>query len=61
MYSSTVIKKRRYWPADVKGDDIVTYFKDKEIDSYDTLPGELNGVPFHLVCMKEENYGINLM
>ena len=61
LYSSAVIKKRRYWPAGVKGDDVINHFEDKEIGSYDALPGELDGVPFHLVCMKEENYVMNLM
>ena len=54
LYSSAVIKKRRYWPAGVKGDDVINHFKDKEIGSYDALPGELDSVPFNLVCIKEK-------
>ena len=61
VYSSAVIKKRRYWPRHVKGNDVIQHFDNKKIGSYDALPGQLDGVPFHLVCMKEENYVMNLM
>ena len=51
---SVVIKKRRYWPAGVKGNKIIKYFEDKEIGLYDALPGQLDDVPFHIVYKKRE-------
>ena len=61
VYQSVVIKKRRYWPACVKDDNIVMFIKDKEVGLYNVLLGELDGVSFHLVCIKEENCVMNLM
>ena len=61
VYASAVVKKRRYWPKYVKGDDIKAYFADRPVGTSDALSGALDGVPFHLFCMKEENYIQTLM
>lgn len=61
VFASTVIKKRCYWPKHIKSDEIKAYFANKEIGTFNALPGTLDGVPFHLYCMKEEYYVMSLM
>ena len=61
VYASAVVKKRRYWPKYVKGGDVKKYFEDKPVGTSDALGGTLDGVPFHLFCMKEENCVQTLM
>jgi hypothetical protein len=61
VYASALIKKRRYWPKDVNGDAIASYFDDKDVGHSDALPGEIDGVRYHLFCMKEPDYVMSLM
>jgi hypothetical protein len=56
VFASAVIKKRRYWPKHIKGDEIKKHFEDKEIGEADALPGILDNVPFHVYAMKEANF-----
>ena len=41
VYSSAVIKKRRYWPKHIDGKGIDQYFQTKEVGQCDFLPGSL--------------------
>ena len=61
VFASALIKKRRYWPKDVDGEAISAYFADKDVGDADAWPGELDGVRFHLFCMKEPDYIMSLM
>ena len=61
VYSSALIKKRRYWPKYIKGDDIRQHFDDKEVGAADSLPGTLDGQSFHVFAMKEPDYVMSLM
>ena len=45
----------------MKGDEIKAHFEDKEVGNYDAWPGTLDGVNFHLACMKEPDYVMSLM
>ena len=56
VYSSIFIKKRRYWPKYIKGDDIRQHFDEKEVGAADSLPGILDGQFFHVFAMKEPDY-----
>ena len=56
VFASAVVKKRRYWPMHVKGDEIKQHFEDKEIGFADALPGSLDSTPFHIVAMKDANF-----
>ena len=61
VYSSAVIKKRRYWPKYVKGDEIDARFKDSEVGDVGSLAGKLQQERFVFFCMKEEDYVMKLM
>eukprot|EP00977_Amphora_coffeiformis_P000513 scaffold130_cov151-Amphora_coffeaeformis.AAC.2 len=61
VFASALIKKRRYWPAYVPGDDIDRHFDDKEVGYVDALQGYLEDRPFHVFAMKEPDYVMKLM
>ena len=61
VFSSAVIKKRRYWPRYVEGDAIDKHFEGKAVGMVETLPGKLEGVDFKIMSMKEEDYVMKLM
>ena len=60
VFASTSIKQK-YWPAFIKGDDINKHFEDKEIGDTDSLPGTMDGVPFHVFGLKEPDYVMKVM
>ena len=59
--SQQPLKKCRYWPKFVPGDAIISHFIGKEIGESDALRGELDGIKFHLVGMKEPDYVMMFM
>jgi hypothetical protein len=61
VYSSAVIKKRRYWPKYIDGGEIDSHFDFKEVGKTDSLPGTLDGTNFKVFFMKEEDYVMKLM
>ena len=61
VFAGALIKKRRYWPKYVPGDEINERFKDKEVGSTDSLKGVLDGVHYDIMCMKEPDYVMKIM
>ena len=61
VYTSALIKKRRYWLKYICGEDIKSHFADKEVGVTDACAGKLDGVPFHIYMMKEPDYIMSLM
>ncbi len=61
VFASAVIKKRRYWPKHVPGEQIDDRMKEKEIGDVDALKGTLDGVPYNIMCMKDVDYTMKLM
>ena len=61
LYAAALIKKRRYWPKYIPGDEIIEHFKDKEVGHVDALKGTMDGVPFYVHAMKEPDYTMMLM
>ena len=61
VFAAALIKKRRYWPKHVPGDEIIQHFAEKEVGDVDALKGELDGVPFYIHAMKEPDYTMMLM
>ena len=56
VFASALIKKRCYWPKCIKGDDVKAHFADREVSTVDAWPWQLDGVKFHVSCIKEPDY-----
>jgi Transposase IS4 len=56
VFASAVIKKRRYWPKHINGEDIKEWFETKVIGEADAIPGLLDGVAFHVYGTKDANF-----
>ncbi len=61
IFAAAVIKKRRYWPKYIRGDEIAAHFEGKPVGSYDYWPGMLDNVKFSIHCLKEPDYVMSLM
>ena len=61
VYAGALIKKRRYWPKHIRGDDIREHFANKEVGDTNSWKGNLEGVPFHVYAMKEPDYVMSIM
>ena len=47
--------------ASISGEAIVLHFATKDVGHIGALQGQLDGVPFHVFCVKEEDYVSMLM
>ena len=56
-----MIKKRRYWPRNAEGETIKRHFDNKKIGDVEAQAGQLDGVPYHVFGLKEENYVMQMM
>ena len=61
VYASALIKKRRYWPKYIKGDDIKSHFDGKDVGDCDSWKGQMDEVDFHVYAMKEPDYVMSIM
>ena len=61
LFAAALIKKRRYWPKYILGNNIVAHFAEKGIGESDALQGMLNDVKFHVVAMKDPDYVMMFM
>ena len=61
LFAAALIKKCRYWPKYVPGDEIIAHFDNKNVGDVDTIKGTMDGVPFHIHAMKELDYIMMLM
>ena len=61
LFASALIKKRRYWPKYIRGEEIKEHFKDKAVGEVDAWPGKIDDVPFYVFSMKEPDYVMNIM
>ena len=61
VFASALIKKRRYWPKYIHGDEVTEHFNDKEVGDANSWGGKLEDVPFHVFAMKEPDYVMSLM
>ena len=53
VFASAIIKKRRYWPRFIRGDEIKDHFSNKQVGDMDSWAGRLDDIPFHVYAMKE--------
>jgi hypothetical protein len=61
VFASAVIKKRKYWPKYVPGDEVAIHMFDKEVGECDSLKGTLDGVAYDIFCLKHVDYVMKLM
>ena len=61
VYASALIKKQRYWPKYIKGDDIKSLFDGKDVGDCDAWKGQMDEVDFHVYVVKEPNYVMSIM
>ena len=61
VFAHALIKKHRYWPRHVPGDDIIMHFTNEEVGKADAIKGVLDNVPFYLFAMKEPVYVMQIM
>ena len=61
VFASALIKKQRYWPKYIHGEEIKQHFDGKEIGATDSWAGKMDDVPFHVFSMKESDYVMSLM
>ena len=55
VYGQSLIKKLRYWPKNVPGDAINTYFANKELGSAKIFRQVFDGKPFLVHCHKDDS------
>lgn len=61
VYAAALIKKRRYWPKYIKGDEIKQHFNNKQVGDVDAIRGVFDEQPFHVYGMKEPEYIMLMM
>ena len=61
VFGAALIKKHRYWPANIKGDTIDANFSLKEMGNVDAVKQVEGGVAYHGFFMKEPDYVMRLM
>ena len=61
VFAHAVIKKRRYGPKYIPGDEIEEHMKEKKFGEVDCLKGTLDNEPYNVYCMKEPDYVMKLM
>ena len=61
VFGAELINKRKYWPANTKGDEIDAYFALKEVGNVDALKQVHDRVAHHVFRMKDTDYVIKLM
>jgi hypothetical protein len=61
VFAQALVKKRRYWPKFVKGEEIQEHFAQKPVGSVDIWNGELEGREVYLHCLKEPDYVMTIM
>lgn len=61
VYGQAMIKKRKYWPQGVPGDQIDRYFEGKALGSCKSLKQDMDEIPFYVHCCKDTKYVTKMM
>ena len=61
VFGQSLIKKRKYWPKGVPGDQIDTYFNGKPLGFVKTLRQDMGGIPFNVHCTRDDRFVTKLM
>ena len=61
LFETELIKKRIYWPSNIKGDAINAHFPLKEVGNVDAVKQVEDWVDYHVLCMKDTDYVMKVM
>ena len=61
LFACAVIKKRRFWPAMVPGDEMTEAFADANVGTSMAISGVLDGVKYFFWGLKEPTYVMKMM
>ena len=61
VYGQALVKKRRYWPKGVPGDQIDRYFEGKPLGHCKSLLQDMEGIPFYVHCCRDSKYVTKMM
>ena len=61
VYGQALVKKHKYWPKDVPGDQIDWYFDGKELGFSKTLKQDMDGILFYVHCSKDTKFVTKMM
>ena len=61
VFGQFLIKKRRYWPQKVPGDQIDEYMKGKALGAVESFIQDLGGTLFYIHCCRDANYVTKIM
>ncbi|KAL3784439.1 hypothetical protein ACHAWO_012771 [Cyclotella atomus] len=61
MYGQSLIKKRKYWPKWVPGDQIGKWFEGKPLGFSKTLKQDIDGIPFYVHCSRDTRFVTKMM
>ena len=61
VFAAAVIKKRRYWPKHIKGDEIKNKMEKEPVGTQGRLPGKLDGMDFDIFTSTEPDYVMMFM
>ncbi len=61
VFGQFLVKKCRYWPQQVPGDQIDAYMKDKELGVVESFVQDLEGMPFYIHCCRGADYVTEIM
>ena len=56
VYGSTIVKKRRYYPRYIDGEEIKEYMDLKGVGEADAMLGSLRGDSFYVFALKDADY-----
>ena len=59
--AGALIKKRRYWPKYIPGDEITSHCETMDVGETTSLHGSIDGYKYDIFCMKEEDYVMKIM
>ncbi len=61
VFGQFLIKKCRYWPVKVPGDQIDAHMSRKELGEVESFLQDLGGIPFFVHCCKDDKYVTKIM
>ena len=61
VFAAAVIKKRRYWPKHIKGDDIKAVKAPQPLGTQSRLPGKYETIPFDIFTSNEPDFVMMFM